>query len=206
MEQISSITWSYLHQGGAPTWLNEVVQPFVSSQNVSIGHLALEKALLEKETGVSGSAYCITDPNPPVRYSDLYLSLSYLAHPSTPVKFPTVPFLPLYFISLLVERYKMLRHAYLPSLPPLSGDIALLQPGIFHVCTTHMVFPGTRAEKEIGYRGAYTTLDGMCQAMVDWNQKAAAKAKRAEGGMQVSLVLASNASLVRTFDDTDVKL
>lgn len=178
IEQSSSLTWDYLRRGGGPTWLKEVVGPFVASQNVSIGHLAMEKALLEKKPGVAGSGYCLTDPNPPIRYGDLYLALSTLAHPSTPVNFPTVPFILMYLLSLLVEQYKILRLDFFPSLPPLTGDFAYLLPGVFKVCTTHMVFPGTKAEKELGYRGAYTTLDGVCEVMVEWNQKAEAKANK----------------------------
>lgn len=178
VEQSSSLTWEYLHRGGGPTWLYEVVGPFVCSQNVSIGHLALEKALLDKKPGVAGSAYAVTDPNPPIHYGDLYLALSSLAHPSTPVKFPKVPFIPIYLISLLVEQYSILRHAYLPSLPPLTGDLKYMQPGVFKVCTTHMVFPDTRAQKEIGYRAAYSTMDGIVDCVLDWNRKVEAKARK----------------------------
>lgn len=178
VEQSSSLTWDYLRRSGGPTWMYEVVGPFVASQNVSIGHLLLEKALLERKPGVAGAAYAITDPNPPIRYRDLYLALSTLAHPSTPVHFPEIPFIPIYLFSLLVEQYKILRHKYVPSLPPLSGDLAYLLPGVFKVCTTHMVFPATRAEKEIGYRGAYTTLQGVCESVLDWNRKVEAKARK----------------------------
>lgn len=195
IDQSSSLTWDYLRRGGGPTWLNskpilslyrqsstkdglDVVAPFVASQNVSIAHMDLEKALLETKPGVAGSAYCITDPNPPIRYKDLYVALSSLAHPSTPVAFPQVPFLPMYLLSLVFEQYKLFRHNFMPSLPPLSGDLAYFLPGVFKVCTAHMVFTGTRAEKEIGYRGAYTTLDGFCECMVDWNRKAEAKARK----------------------------
>ena len=178
IDQSSSLTWDYLRRGGGPTWLNEVVGPFVASQNVSIAHMDLEKALLEKKPGIAGSAYCITDPNPPIRYKDLYLVLSSLAHPSTPVTFPQVPFLPMYLLSLVFEQYKLFRHNFMPSLPPLSGDLAYFLPGIFKVCTAHMVFTGTKAEKEIDYKGAYTTLDGFCECMVDWNRKAEAKARK----------------------------
>lgn len=166
----------------------EVVGPFVASQNVSIAHLCLEKALLEKKPGVAGSGYCITDPNPPIRYGDLYLVLSSMAHPSTPVVFPRVPFIPMYLLSLVMEQYKLLRLKFIPSLPPLSGDLALLLPGVFQVCTAHMAFPGTKAEKEIGYRGAYTSLDGFCECVVDWNRKAEAKAREGKEG-EVSCII-----------------
>lgn len=186
VEQSSSLTWDYLRRGGGPTWLTETVQPFVHSANVSIGHLCLEKALLDNRPGVAGSAYCITDPNPPIRYGDLYAALSLLAHPSTPVTFPKVPFILLYLLSLVVEQYKILRHLYVPSLPPPPGDLFYLLPGLFKVCTAHMVFPGTRAEKEIGFVGAYTTLDGVCEAVLDWNRKIEEKLSQGKKESEVS--------------------
>ena len=174
----SSLTWDYLRRGGGPTWLTSVVQPFVNAQNVSIGHLAFEKALLDKKPGVAGKGYCVTDPNPPIIYRDLYLAMTTLAHPLARPKFPQVPFMPMYLLSHLVEWYKMFRHQYMPSLPPPKGDIALLQPGVFKVCTAHMVFPDNKAREEIDYRAAFGTLEGVALALVDWNRDVEAKAQQ----------------------------
>lgn len=166
----SSLSFDYLTRGGSPSWIPAVPVNFVSAENVSIGHLAYENAVL-KDSSLGGRAYCVMDPNPPVTYGHLYTLMKTLVNPLTPVNFPYVSHLPVLFVSYMVEAYNLIRHRYLNFLPPVTGDLAILQPGIFNVCTLHVLFTDTKAKEEIGYRGAIETLEGFAADLADWNQK-----------------------------------
>ncbi|KAH8770806.1 hypothetical protein F5883DRAFT_50936 [Diaporthe sp. PMI_573] len=163
-----------------PTWANHVVQSFVHGINCAIAHLQFESILAEKDSHSStqaGRPYCITDPNPPIYYGDLYGLLSKLA--TTPFRMISLPPMPFVLVSYLVEFYTLLPF-HLPSslarlVPPLSGDIKHLQPGLFSICT-HLVADNADAGRAVsdgglGYRGVLTTLEGMCQELVDWNRE-----------------------------------
>ena len=171
VENPSSVTWDYLRRGGNPTWISRVVAHFVYAQNVSIGHLAFEDALLKSDGAekVGGKAYCVTDPNPPIVYGELYRALTTLAHPSTTPAFPNVPHILMLLLSYILETYRIVRAAYFGFLPPLSGDIAMLQPATFNMCTLHIVYSDERAREEIGYRAPITTLEGFARAVKAWN-------------------------------------
>lgn len=185
VENPSSITWDYLRRGGSPTWIAGVVSNFVNAQNVSIGHLAYENAILNK-TNPGGKAYCVTDPNPPLQYSHLYETLITCAHPLTPISFKPVPHIMMLLISYMVEAYVLLRHYYLPFLPPVDGDLTFLQPATFQLCTVNLVFTDTDAQKEIGYRAPIDSKEGFALAVVDWNKKIEENARKkidaGEGG------------------------
>jgi len=177
VENPNSLTWQYLSRGGSPTWLYNVVAHFVSAENVSIGHLAFEDALLKKDSRVGGNAYCVLDPNPPIIYADLYRALLILAHPATPIKFPKVPHIVMLFMAYGLEQYHLLRNKFLPSLPALSKDLTFLQPAVFNVSALHIVYTDTAAQNDIGYRAPISTLEGFALAMREWNEKVEAKAK-----------------------------
>lgn len=183
VQNTSSVTWDYLRRGGAPTWLSPCIANFVAAQNVSIGHLAYEDALL-KNPNKGGKGYCVTDPNPPIRYQDLYNALITLAHPSTPIAFPYIPHMPLLLMSYLIERYNILHHRYnallSPFLPPLTtGDLSFVQPAVSSLCVMHIVYTDTAAQQEIGYRAPITTLEGFMLAVHDWNTKVEEKEDKA---------------------------
>jgi len=176
VEQSSSVTFDYLRRGGTPSWIRNVVTNFVNCQNVSIGHLAYEDALIKK-TNPGGRGYCVTDPNPPIMYGLLYRALETLAHPLTPIAFPYIPHMVMLLPSYVIEAYRLLQHRYLPVLPNLHADLAYVQPATFNMCTLHLVYTDTAAQEEIGYRAPLTTIEGLALAVLDWNQKVEAKAK-----------------------------
>ena len=165
----SNILLGYLKDRGSPTWLFNTVQSYVNAQNVSVGHLAFEAALLRGDT-VAGKAYCVADPNPPVRGANIYRALETLAHPSTPISFPHIPFLPLLGVAYLVELYTVIRKLYAPFLPPVTGDLAVLQPGVLQVCTFHLAVSDQRARGEIGYLAPISTLQGCALLVLAWNE------------------------------------
>ncbi|KAG8161318.1 hypothetical protein KVR01_009582 [Diaporthe batatas] len=191
-----------------PSWTSHVVQSFVHGINCALAHLQLESILAEAGSHSSpqaGRPYCITDPNPPIFYGDLYNLLSKLA--ATPFRLVPLPPVPFVLLSYLVESYSLLPHrlpGYLARLvPPLRGDIKHLQPGLFSICT-HLVADNADAgravgEGGLGYRGVLTTLEGMCQELVDWNREqdehAARAAPAAPGGPKAVRYFHSSVSL-----------
>lgn len=156
------------------------MQSFVHGINCAIAHLQFESILDEQGSHTSAQAgrpFCITDPNRPIYYGDLYGLLSKLA--TTPFRLVSIPPMPFVLLSYLVESYTLLPFRLPRSLarliPPLSGDIKHLQPGLFSICT-HLVADNADAgmavsEGGLGYRGVLTTLEGMCQELVDWNRE-----------------------------------
>lgn len=164
----------------SPSWASHVVQSFVHGINCAVSHLQFESVLDQQDSHKSSQAgrpFCITDPNPPIYYSDLYALISKLA--VTPFRLVSIPPVPLVLLSYLIESYTLLPHRLPSSLarlvPPLSGDVKHLQPGLFSICT-HLVADNADAgrpvgEGGLGYRGVLTTLEGMCQELVEWNQE-----------------------------------
>ncbi|KAI3391814.1 hypothetical protein diail_6776 [Diaporthe ilicicola] len=177
-----------LNSQTTPTWACHVVQSFVHGINCAVAHLQFESILAKQgshSSSQAGRPFCITDPNPPIYYGDLYSLLSKLA--ITPFKIVIVPAIPLVLLSYLVEFYTLLPFR-LPGglarfVPPLSGDVKHLQPALFSICT-HLVADNADAGKAVtdgglGYRGVLTTLEGMCQELVEWNQEQEEHARRA---------------------------
>lgn len=172
----SSVTFDYLQRGGVPSWLTNVVMMLVNAGNVSIAHLAYEDALLKK-SHAGGKGYCVTDPNPPIRYGDLYRFLETLAHPLTPIKFPSIPYMPLLLMSYVIEQYVLLQRHSLKWLPQLPADILHVQPATFQLCTLHIIYDDSAARDEIGYKAPVGTLEGLSLALLDWNNQIEKKAK-----------------------------
>ncbi|RAH82113.1 NAD(P)-binding protein [Aspergillus japonicus CBS 114.51] len=196
----AGVTTMYLKTGGDVSWIYPVVQNFVNAENVSIAHLLYEQRLLEHTAtpaqlpNIGGQAFLVTDPNPAIAFSDLYLLLTTLA--KTPVKFPRVPAIPFFLLSYLVEWYALLQHLYLPwLLPPVPSDLAQLQPGLFAISNVHVIADDSRARRSpaqggLGYAPPIGTLYGMCKQLEDWNRradvKAAAEAAAKKGMVSVS--------------------
>ena len=152
---------------------------FVHAQNVSIAHLDFEARLLSDSADkVAGKAYAITDPSLPITFGDIYQCLTTLAHPSTPIAFPRVPPAMILVVAHMVEWYVLLRHRYLNFLPAVTGDLSLVQPAMFQMCVYSIIYDISKAKTELGYTGAISTLEGMCSAVRDWNEKAEEKVRQ----------------------------
>jgi hypothetical protein len=148
---------------------NIIIQ-FVSAQNVSLAHLLFEARIHSHDLG--GKAYCVTDPGPPFRYGDLYRFLNVLAHPATQVKFPTIPAMAVIPLSFAVELYHTVQRRYLSSvLPPLKGDMLMLQPAMFNYATLHVIYDDARARKDLSYNPGANTPQGLCLHLREWNEK-----------------------------------
>jgi hypothetical protein len=155
--------------------LYHCVANFVNAQNVSIAHLQFESRLVNppsKVPSLGGRAYAVCDPDGPIRYGDLYLVLSTLAHSKTPIKFPRVPVLPFLLISYVIEFYTIARHRYAQKwLPKLTGDLANLQPSLLKTCTLHSAYDDRKSKEELGFKAPLTSLEGICLTVFDWNKQ-----------------------------------
>lgn len=145
----------------------------VSAQNVSLAHLLFEARIHAKDLG--GNAYCVCDPGPAFASSNVFRVLSLLAHPTTPMQFPSFPPLMFMLPSYLVEAYHVLQHRYLTFLPEPTGDIRKMQPAMFNYSSIHMIYDDSRAREELGYNPGADTLEGLCLHMKEWNDTVEAK-------------------------------
>lgn len=162
-------------------WVNHIIQSFVHGINCALAHLQLEAVLAEGGPSAAsapqaGRPFVVTDPGPPITYGDIYHLLATLA--VTPFRLVELPPVPMLLLSYAVEFYNLLP-ARVPLLarvlPRIPGGLAYLEPGLFSICT-HVVGNAADARKSvaeggIGYRGVLTTLEGMCQELLEWNRE-----------------------------------
>ncbi|KAI1860526.1 hypothetical protein JX265_009925 [Neoarthrinium moseri] len=162
-----------LRAGTSPTWTPNVLQNCVHVGHVSLAHLLFEAALLgsEEMPGCAGRPFNITDPGPAALFQDYYKLMQKLA--VTPTKVIPVPPVPLLLFAYVVEALDSLSRAPGFKWVKPSGDLAMLQPSIFSA-TTHVPIIDTAAKKSVaegglGFKGVCTTIEGMCQQVLDWN-------------------------------------
>jgi hypothetical protein len=154
------------------SWTPHLLQNHVSVHNVSTAHLLLESALLRKNAPAAGKPFVISDPNPPIYFTDFYKILSTLA--VTPFKVHYIPPVPLLLLSYVIEQYHILQNRFPGGLPALPQDIQLLQPGLFQISSINTISVDSNARKSVeegglGYKGICTTLQGLCMTVKDWN-------------------------------------
>ncbi|KAK8050475.1 hypothetical protein PG994_012205 [Apiospora phragmitis] len=179
-----------------PSWTPNIIQNLVHASHVSIGHLLFEAALLDHDDedgnmpGCAGRPFVITDPNPPPSFRDIYDACETLA--TTPCQVQALPPAPMLLLAFAIEFCDTLA-GQVPSLlgwlRP-RGQIAMLQPAIFSV-STHTPATDAAAQRPVaagglGYRGVYTTLEGICQQVLDWNREHAAGAEGEESSRHSS--------------------
>ncbi|KAI1437985.1 3-beta hydroxysteroid dehydrogenase/isomerase [Xylaria sp. CBS 124048] len=169
-----------LRDQGTQSWIGNVVSNFVNGGHISLAHLDFEAALLRKDMpACAGRPLVITDDGPPPAYSDVYRLCELTA--ATPVKLTLLPPLPFFFLAYLVEsvgvgsRTPVLKRFL--SAP--SGRLSILQPAVFHAClnfvSTDALARRSVEHGGIGFRHVHTTLEGMCQQVLDWNIDHASK-------------------------------
>lgn len=97
---------------------------------------------------------------------------------TTPFRLLVLPPAPMLLLAYIVEFYNLLP-ARIPLLakvlPKLPGDVSYLEPGLFSICT-HLFGSVKESSKSVtdgglGYQGIVTTLEGMCQELLDWNRE-----------------------------------
>ena len=155
------------------------MQSFVHGANCAVAHLQLEAILAQPGSSSkpqAGRPFTVTDPNPPITYGDLYFLIATLT--VTPFRVIRLPPLPLLLVSYVIEAYSLflLRYPVIARiLPTISGNTKYLQPGIFSI-TTHLIATNEAACRPVeqgglGYTGILTTLEGMCQEVLEWNEE-----------------------------------
>ncbi|CAK7272939.1 hypothetical protein SEPCBS57363_005400 [Sporothrix epigloea] len=172
-----NVVGTALNTAAMPAWAYPIVSSFVHGMNCSVAHLHFEAVLADKRSSTApqaGRPFVITDPNPPIQFSDLWLAIEKLS--VTP--FRTISLVPvqMLLLSYAIEAYITLplRFPLLKNiLPPLTGDVKHLQPALFSI-VTHLYAtndPVGKPVKEggLGYRGLVTTTDGVTQQLLDWN-------------------------------------
>ncbi|KAI0160304.1 dehydrogenase-like protein [Xylariaceae sp. FL1272] len=168
-----------LRSQGTQSWMPHIMQNFVSSGHISLGHLLFEAALLRKRMPkCAGRPFVITDDGAPPQFGDVYRLCEVVAE--TPIK---VTFLPpgiFFVISHIVEWF--VAASRIPGLKFLQpkGDISLLQPGVFHASLNYLATDAAaqRSVEDggIGFKHAHNSIEGMCQQLVEWNAEHSSKA------------------------------
>ena len=159
-------------------WTSHIVQSFVHGINAAIAHLQLEAVLAlpgSHRLPQAGRPFVVTDPNAPISYGDLYFLIKILA--VTPFRVIALQPIVMVLISYAIEGYTLARlkwPLFRWVLPPIAGDAKHLKPAIFSICT-HLVGSNSTASEPVssgglGYTGVLTTLEGMVQEVVEWNQ------------------------------------
>ncbi|KIJ51055.1 hypothetical protein M422DRAFT_74407 [Sphaerobolus stellatus SS14] len=163
------------------TFIKHIIQSFVYVENCALAHLLYEQRLLElasdsKNPDIGGQAFNICDPNPPIAYDDTYQVLSTL-NPET--KFIHLPPVLMLGLSHLIEAYYVTR-LYVPGLqyilPETPSRMTLLQPSIFNLVQSHLVFDDSRAKKlakdgGLDYQAPYTSLEALCNLVIEWTKE-----------------------------------
>ena len=184
------------------TWNPTTVQNFVFVENCSLAHLCYEQRLVELANGaenpdIGGRAFIVTDAGPPIAYGDCHRVLQTLAEGN--VKFQALsPSLLLLFAHIIrvyyLTRYflsnspnTILRAAgvFLPKLSPL---VASLQPSLWDVSVVHLISDDSNARVRpemggLGYEPLWTSLEGFCQSVLDYQSRRVVDHAHASGGV-----------------------
>lgn len=169
-------------------WVPHIFQNFVHAENISLAHLLYEKALVDPRysSKLAGRTFQITDPNPAVTFGDSYTLIQTLK--PTPIRVTTLPPVLMLLIAYCIETY-CLTLARFPVLrkvfpEPQADEAAImnLQPSLFTICT-HVIASDAEARKPLdegglGYKGIWTTMEGMCDEMRLWIAKYGSTAER----------------------------
>ncbi|KAK3388840.1 hypothetical protein B0T20DRAFT_86705 [Sordaria brevicollis] len=171
-----------LKTGAVISWTPHVIQNWISSRNVSIAHLQFEAALNPAARPVpppcAGRPLLVTDPGPPIAFTDFYTMIATLS--ATPITETYPPPALMLMLAYAIEAWSDL----IVNFPVLTkwfgwkeptGDLAMLQPAVFTV-SAYTICDDSRARKSveeggIGYKGVTTTLEGFCEQMAVWNER-----------------------------------
>lgn len=153
-----------------------------------LAHLCYERRLLDLAANpslpdIGGKAYFVTDPNPPVRFRDVYLLLETLS--VTKTKFNLIAPILLSPISHFVEWYDILTY-YISALPKLQFPLTFMQPALFGVSSVHTIIDDSHAKAKpedggLGYNAPVDTMSGLCFQVSEWNRNVEAEKGKVNG-------------------------
>lgn len=183
------------------TWIPNVVQHFNFVENCSLAHLCYEQRLVELADGsgnpdVGGRSFIVTDAGPPIAYGDCYKVVEVMTEGN--VKFQVlspsfmlllahavqVYYLMTYFLS---QSHNILLRAACTFLPKLSPLLVNLQPSVWNLTSVHLFFDSSNARARpeaggLGYEPLWTSLEGMCQFMLDYQSRRVVDNAHSSGG------------------------
>ncbi|KAL2017707.1 hypothetical protein VTK56DRAFT_1732 [Thermocarpiscus australiensis] len=170
-----------LSTGDNISWIPHVIQNFVNSRNVALAHLQFEAALAQTDKPMprcAGRTFNVTDPGPPIAFADAYAAAAELSVTPFTVTYKS-PLL-LFFVAHVTEAWCLLL-ARFPFLTTWlgwrepSGPIHFLQPAVFSI-SIHTLIDDSAARRTVqeggfGYKGECTTLEGVCEQILEWNRE-----------------------------------
>jgi len=161
-------------------WIPGHIQNCVNGQNIALAHLLHEAAVLANFAGSGGRAYAVTDPGDVPSFGDTYAVMRVCCG-VTVTRLPSILML---VMAYAIEAYTLLlaRFAVLKAigLAEPTGNIALLQPAVITLSTAHQFAfdgPARKSVEEggLGYKGVGTSLEGMVNQAVQYNQEVGRK-------------------------------
>ncbi|ROW18275.1 hypothetical protein VPNG_00383 [Cytospora leucostoma] len=172
------------------------IQNFVSGRNVSLGHLLFEAALAGPTVPkCAGRPLVVTDNGPPTQFADFFRAAELLTDP--PVEVAVVSSLVMYLLAHVVEGWAILL-ARVPILTRLGlsepkGPVRHLQPAIW-TPSAFVMIDDTAARKSVeegglGYVGACTTMEGVCEQIRDRNRSQVGQSLKSGAGGVAKTIL-----------------
>ena len=172
------------------SWVLNNVQPFISVENCSLAHLCYEQRLVELGHGgrnpdIGGRSFVVTDAGPPISFGDSYRTVEVLAEGN--VKFQILSPSWMLILAHIIQAYYLSTQFLSQSpnaplraagafLPKLSSLMVNLQPSLWNVTSVHLIADSSNARARpeaggLGYEPLWTSLEGMCQVILDYQSK-----------------------------------
>ena len=207
------------------TWIPNIVQNFIGVENCSLAHLCYEQRLVElghggKNPDIGGRSFIVTDAGPPIAYGDCYRTIDVLTEGK--VKFQTLSSSLMLIFAHTLQTYHVATHflsqspnillrAFGAFLPKLSTPIINLQPPMWDLTNAHLIFDSSdaRARPEsggLGYEPLWTSLEGMCQLLLDYQSGRVVDdphSSGGQGGLATSGVPHAQAGVKRGLDKAE---
>jgi len=183
------------------TWIPNIVQNFAAVENCSLAHLCYEQRLVElarggKNPDIGGRSFIVTDAGPPIAYGDCYRAIEVLTEGN--VKFQVLSSSLMLIFAHALQTYHITTHVLSQSpnallraagvlLPKLSTPIINLQPPMWALTNIHLIFDSSNARAPpesggLGYKPLWTSLEGICQAVLDYQSGRAVDDTHSNGG------------------------
>jgi len=183
------------------TWIPNIVQHFIAAENCSLAHLCYEQRLVElgrggKNPDIGGKSFIVTDAGPPIPYSDCYRTIEVLTEGT--VKFRILSSSLMLIFAHVLQAYHLTTHFLSQSsnvllraagafLPKLSTPIIHLQPPMWELTNVHLIFDSSNARARpesggLGYEPLWTSLEGMCQVLLDYQSGRVVNDTHSSGG------------------------